>query len=77
MKSPTSVDDVPTSVLSAAVLARIWSRSGKLLGITVRVQNVISLPFWIVTTGVSSQLLIVPSDVLLKFAPMYDVGSPE
>ena len=47
-------------------------------GLAVRVQNVISLRSAIVTTGVSSQLLIVPvADVLLKFAPMYDVGSPE
>jgi hypothetical protein len=28
VKSPTSVDDVPTFVLAPAVLARIWSRSG-------------------------------------------------
>ena len=77
VKSPTSVEDVPTSVLSPAVLARTWSRSGKLLPVTVRVQNVTEFPFTIVTTGVSSQLLIVPSDVLLKLAPMYDVGSPE
>jgi len=49
-----------------------------MLPATVRVQNVIALPFVIVTTGVSSQLLIVPvPDVLLKFAPMYDVEAPE
>jgi hypothetical protein len=28
VKSPTSVEVVPTSVLLPAVLARIWSRSG-------------------------------------------------
>src|SRR6186997_1885416 len=47
-------------------------------GVTVRVQNVTLAPSWIGTTGVSSQSLIVPlSPVLLKLAPMYDVGSPE
>ena len=76
VKSPRSVEDVPTSMLLPAVLARIWSRSAKKpTGSdspgTVRVQNVIALPFSIVTTGVTSQLLIVPtSPALSKLAAM-------
>ena len=65
MKSPTSVDDVPTSVLLPAVLARTWRRSGNELAVTVRVQKVTCSPFWIVTTGVRSQLLIVPMSAAL------------
>src|SRR4029079_14446383 len=78
VKSPTSVDDVPTFVLLPAGLARTWSRSGNVLPVTVLVQKVTCWPFWIVWTGVSSQLLIVAvSAPLLKLAAMYDVGSPE
>ena len=72
MKSPTLSAVVPTFVLEPAVLARTCSRSGKGLGwATVRVQKVISWPLNMGTTGVSSQLLIVPVPaVLLKLAPM-------
>jgi hypothetical protein len=55
VKSPTSVDDVPTSVLEPAVLARTCKRSGNALPATVRVKNVNCEPFVIVTTGVNSQ----------------------
>jgi hypothetical protein len=62
-------------MLLPAVLARTWSRSAKnptsTSGTTVLVQKVISVPLWIVTTGVSNQLLMVPtSSAFSKFAPI-------
>jgi hypothetical protein len=65
VKSPTSVDEVPTFVLLPAVLARTWRRSGNVLPVTVLVQKVTCWPSWIVWTGVSSQLLIVPMSAAL------------
>ena len=68
VKSPTLVAVVPTSVLVPAVLARTWRRSGKMFGATssgLRVQKLMVEPFAIVTTGVRSQLLIVPVPAVL------------
>ncbi len=68
MKTPTLVAVVPTSVLAPSVLARTWSRSGNWFGgvsTGFRVQKLMVDPFCIVTTGVSSQLLIVPTPAVL------------
>ena len=71
VKSPTSVEVVPTFELVPAVLMRTWSRSGNGFAVVVRVQKVICTPFCNVTGGVSNQLLIVLVPVvLLKFAPI-------
>jgi hypothetical protein len=76
VKSPTSVAVVPTFVLEPAVLMRTWSRSGNGLAVVVRVQKVIVAPFTKVIGGVRSQLLMVLVPVvLLKFAPIYELGS--
>lgn len=71
VKSPTEVADDPTFVLAPAVLMRTCNRSANAGVVTVRVQNDIVCPFVSVTTGVRSQLLIVPVPaVLLKLAAM-------
>jgi hypothetical protein len=65
VKSPTSVEVVPTLTLAPAVLIRTWSRSGKVEPGAVRVQKVRVAPSCKVRTGVRSQLLIVPAPVVL------------
>jgi len=71
VKSPTSVAVVPTFELDPLVLIRTCKRSGNAGASTVRVQKVITEPFWSVTGGVSNQLLIVLVPVvLLKLAPI-------
>src|SRR6267143_6462732 len=76
VKSPTSGAVVPTFVLAPAVLMRTWSRSGNGFAVVVLVQKVMVTPFCSVTAGVSSQLLMVLVPVvLLKLAPIYEVGS--
>ena len=71
VKSPTSVASVPTLVLAPAVLSRSSNRSGKVLPLGERVQKERVSPLARFSSGVSSQLLMVPTPlVLLKLAPM-------
>jgi hypothetical protein len=77
VKSPTDVADDPTFVLAPAVLILTCRRSANPGVVTVRVQNDIVWPLVRVTTGVNSQLLMVPVPaVLLKLAAMYELGAP-
>src|SRR5919201_1265936 len=77
VKSPTLVSSLPTLVLPPFVLIRTWSRSGNRTAERVRVQNENCAPFFSVSTGVSSQLLIVPTlSVFAKSAAMYESAEP-
>src|ERR1043165_6210405 len=74
VKSPTSVDVVPTLELAPLVLLLPWSRSGKVSGLALRVQKVIVAPFCSGKVGVSSHALIVAVPApALKLAPMCPV----
>jgi hypothetical protein len=72
VKSPTSVASVPTLVLAPARLSRSSSRSGKTPPpVGTRVQKERVSPLARFSSGVSIQLLMVPTPaVLLKLAPM-------
>src|SRR3954468_14599150 len=71
VKSPTSVDVVPTLELAPAVLILTCSRSGNPSGLALRVQKVIVAPFCSGKVGVSSHALIVAvPPPALKLAPM-------
>jgi len=76
VKSPTLSAESPTSTLAPAVLMRTSIRSAK--GLTgCRVQNEKVSPFRSVSTGVISQLLIVPwVTALSKLAAMYESAAP-
>ncbi len=71
VKSPTSVDVVPTLELAPLVLILTCSRSGNVSGLALRVQKVIVAPFCNGKVGVSSQALIVAVPApALKLAPI-------